>query len=113
MRHRAGYRKLGRTSSHRKAMFRNLVISLFSKGKVTTTLPIAKDGRKVVDRIITLGKHKNYARLSQVVRDRVTFIKVQQYVERYAGRAGGYTRIIKIGNRKGDGAVQAILEFVE
>jgi len=113
MRHCSGYRKIGRTSSHRKAMLRNLAISLFMKGRVITTLTIAKEAGKVVERIITLGKKKNYAKISKVIMDKETFKKIPQYVSRYAGRAGGYTRIIKVGIRKGDGAIQAILEFVE
>ena len=113
MLHRSGYQKIGRTSSHRKAMLRNLVISLFAKGRVVTTLASAREARKVAERLITFGKKKNYYMISRVVMDKETFGKIPQYVERYAARNGGYTRIIKIGNRKGDGALQVILEFVE
>jgi len=113
MRHRSGYQKIGRVSSHRKAMLRNLTISMLAKGKVVTTLSIAREARKMVERLITLGKKKNYVRLSEIVMDKETFKKIPQYVSRYAARNGGYTRIIKIGNRKGDRATKAILEFVE
>lgn len=113
MRHRSGYRKIGRTSSHRKAMLRNSVISLFMKGRIVTTLPKAKEAGRVAERLITLGKNKNYLRLSSILMNKEVFKKVPQYVSRYSGRNGGYTRIIKIENRKGDGALRSILEFVE
>ncbi len=113
MRHRAGYRKIGRTSSHRKAMLRNLAISLFEKGRVVTTLAAAREARKVAEKLITFGKNKNYNRISGIIMDKEIFRKMSQYVSRYASRNGGYTRIIKVGSRKGDGAIQVILEFVE
>jgi len=113
MRHRSGYQKIGRTSSHRKAMLRNIAISLLAKGRVVTTLALAREAKRIVERLITLGKNKSYVRLSNILMDKEAFKNISQYVSRYAGRSGGYTRIIKIGSRKGDGAAQAILEFVE
>lgn len=113
MRHCSGYQKIGRVSSHRNAMLRNVAISLFIKGRIITTLSIAKEARRIVERMITLGKKGNYSRLSKDIMDKEVFKKIPEYVSRYAARNGGYTRIIKIGRRRGDNADKAILEFVE
>lgn len=116
MRHRKAGRKLGRTSSHRKAMMRNLVTSLLRHEKIITTDAKAKELRSVAEKMITLGKrgslHARRQALSYI-RDRKITEKV--FVElspRYSERAGGYTRIIKTGNRVGDNAPLSIIELI-
>jgi len=117
MRHNKSGRKLGRNSGHRNAMMRNMVTSLIEHGRITTTDSRAKELRKLVDRMITLGKRGDlHARrqASQVIRTRQVLAKLfDQVGPRFKDRPGGYTRIIKLGNRLGDNAPQSIIELVE
>ena len=117
MRHGVAGRKLGVTSTHRIAMFRNLAHALLKHEQITTTLPKAKDLRPVVERLITMGKHgglANRRRAYAVLRDDVIVSKLFGAIaERYAGRSGGYTRVLKAGFRYGDAAPMAVIEFVD
>ncbi len=117
MRHNKSGRRLGRNSSHRSAMMRNLVTSLLEHEKITTTDCRAKELRKVADQMITLGKRGDlHARRQalQVVRDSKVVAKLfDRLAPRYQDRPGGYTRIIKLSNRAGDNASQSIIELVE
>jgi large subunit ribosomal protein L17 len=117
MRHRKGPRKLNRTSSHRKAMFANMAAALVKHEQITTTLPKAKELRRVVDKLISLGKrgdlHARRQALS-TLRDRALVEKLfSTLAERYADRPGGYTRVLKAGYRYGDSAPIAIIELVD
>jgi large subunit ribosomal protein L17 len=117
MRHRLAGRKLNRTSSHRKALFANMSAALIKHEQISTTLPKAKDLRRVVERLITLGKrgdlHARRQALS-VIKDRDLVEKLfSTLAERYRKRAGGYTRVLKAGHRYGDAAPMAIIELVE
>lgn len=111
------YRKLGFRSDHRRSVLRNLVTSLLDKGKITTTETRAKEIKRLADKMITLGKrgdlHARRQALSYLTREDVVYKLFTEIAQRYEARQGGYTRIIKIGNRKGDGAPMAILELVE
>ncbi|MBI1964808.1 MAG: 50S ribosomal protein L17 [Betaproteobacteria bacterium] len=117
MRHRHGLRKLNRTSSHRLAMFRNMANSLLRHEVIQTTLPKAKELRRVVEPIITLGKKPSLAnrRLAfDRLRDREVVIKVfGELGPRYAKRNGGYLRILKSGFRHGDHAPMAYVELMD
>jgi large subunit ribosomal protein L17 len=117
MRHRISGRKLGRNASHRKAMFRNMVTSLFEHERVQTTDAKAKELRRVAEKLITLGKRGDlHARrlVLAYVRDKGVVAKLFDEISpRYAQRPGGYTRIIKVGERKGDGAPVSFLELVQ
>ena len=117
MRHRVGSRKLGRHTSHRLAMLKNMVSSVLEHESITTTIPKAKEARKMVEKIITLGKKGGLAnvRLAQkTVRNKDLLHKVfTELKDRYAQRPGGYTRIVRIGHRVGDAADVAILELVD
>lgn len=117
MRHNKSGKRLGRNSSHRAAMMRNMVTSLLEHEKITTTDARAKELRKVVDRMITLGKRGDlHARrqASQVIRERKVVGKLFEVIgPRFKDRPGGYTRIIKLANRLGDNASQVIIELVE
>jgi len=117
MRHRQGYRKLNRTSSHRLAMFRNMTNSLFKHELITTTLPKAKELRRVAEPLITLGKEPTLAnrRLAfNRLRDREMVVKLfNELGPRYGKRNGGYLRILKCGFRKGDNAPLAMVELVD
>jgi large subunit ribosomal protein L17 len=117
MRHRHGLRKLNRTSSHRLAMFRNMANSLLRHEAIQTTLPKAKELRRVVEPIITLGKKPSLAnrRLAfDRLRDREMVVKVfDELGPRYAKRNGGYLRILKSGFRKGDNAPMAYVELMD
>lgn len=117
MRHKVSGRKLGRNSSHRKALFRNMVTSLFEHGRIQTTDAKAKEVRRVAEKLITLGKRGDlHARRQALayVRDRGVVAKLfEELSARYAQRPGGYTRIVKLGNRRGDGAPVSILELVQ
>ncbi|MBW2658723.1 MAG: 50S ribosomal protein L17 [Deltaproteobacteria bacterium] len=116
MRHRKSARKLGRTSSHRDAMFRNMVTSLFEHERIVTTKEKAKELRPIAEKMITLAKRGDlharrqalsYIRSKDVVEKLFTDIQ-----EQFADRKGGYTRILQTGNRKGDAAPMAIIELV-
>ena len=117
MRHRHGLRKLNRTSSHRLAMLRNMTVSLLRHEEITTTLPKAKDLRRVVEPMITLGKRPSLAnrRLAfDRLRDREIVGKLfDELGPRYAKRNGGYLRILKTGFRKGDNAPLALVSLLD
>jgi large subunit ribosomal protein L17 len=117
MRHAVKGRKLGRTSSHREALFRNQLQSLVEKEKIVTTLPKAKELRPIAERVITRGKHGTVHDRRWVLRwvlKRDLVKKVfDDIAPRFSERPGGYLRIIKLGPRQGDGAEMAVLELVE
>jgi large subunit ribosomal protein L17 len=117
MRHRNGLRKLNRTSAHRSAMFRNMANSLLRHELIKTTLPKAKELRRVVEPIITLGKKPSLAnrRLAfDRLRDREMVVKVfDELGPRFANRNGGYLRILKMGFRDGDNAPMALVELMD
>jgi large subunit ribosomal protein L17 len=117
MRHRLGLRKLNRTSSHRLAMLRNMTNSLLRHEAITTTLPKAKELRRVAEPIITLGKKPNLAnrRLAfNRLRDREMVSKLfDELGPRFANRNGGYLRILKYGFRRGDNATMALVELLD
>jgi large subunit ribosomal protein L17 len=117
MRHGHGLRKLNRTSSHRLAMFRNMAVSLLTHEAIKTTLPKAKELRRVVEPLITLGKNPTLAnkRLAFArLRDRDAVVKLFDEIgPRFANRNGGYTRVLKMGYRQGDNAPMAFMELVE
>ena len=117
MRHRLGLRKLNRTSSHRLAMLRNMTVSLLKHEAITTTLPKAKELRRVVEPMITLGKTATVAnrRLAfDRLRDRDMVTKLfDELGPRYAKRPGGYLRILKFGFRQGDNAPMALVELMD
>lgn len=117
MRHRHGLRKLNRTSSHRLAMLRNMTVSLLRHEAIKTTLPKAKELRRVVEPIITLSKTNSVAnkRLAfNRLRDREIVVKLfNELGPRYAARNGGYLRILKMGFRQGDNAPMAYVELVD
>jgi len=117
MRHGHGLRKLNRTTSHRLAMFRNMAVSLLRHEQITTTLPKAKELRRVVEPMITLGKHPTLANRRVAfnrLRDRDTVTKLFAEIgPRYAKRNGGYLRILKSGFRKGDNAPLALVTLLD
>ena len=117
MRHRHGLRKLNKTSSHRLAMLRNMTVSLLKHEAIKTTLPKAKELRKVAEPIITLGKNPSLAnkRLAfDRLRDRDMVVKLfDELGPRYKARNGGYLRILKMGFRQGDNAPMAFVELVD
>ncbi|HRP75857.1 MAG TPA: 50S ribosomal protein L17 [Rhodocyclaceae bacterium] len=117
MRHRHGLRKLNRTSSHRQAMFRNMANSLLRHEVIKTTLPKAKELRRVVEPLITLGKKPSLSnrRLAfNRLRDREMVVKIfDELGTRYATRNGGYLRILKFGFRDGDNAPMALVELLD
>ena len=117
MRHRSGLRKLNRTSSHRLAMFRNMSVSLITHEAIKTTLPKAKELRRVVEPLITLAKDPTLAnrRLAFArLRDRAAVTKLFDEIgPRYTERNGGYTRVLKMGFRQGDNAPMAFMELVD
>jgi len=117
MRHGHGLRKLNRTSSHRLAMFRNMANSLLRHERIKTTLPKAKELRRVVEPLITLGKTPSLSnrRLAfNRLRDREMVVKVfDELGPRYAKRNGGYLRILKFGFRQGDSAPMALVELMD
>jgi large subunit ribosomal protein L17 len=117
MRHRQRARKLGRSPSHRLAMYRNLVTSLLQHERVETTDAKAKEVRRIADRMITLGKRGDLharRRALRVLRERDVAAKVfDELAERYRTRPGGYTRVLKTRNRVGDAAAMSLVELVE
>ena len=117
MRHKFGYKKLNRTSTHRKALIKNMLNSLIKYEQITTTLPKAKVLKPQADKIITLGKTntlQNTKILISKLQDTTSASKVKKTLsKRYEKRNGGYTRIIKAGFRYGDNAPMAIIEFVD
>ena len=117
MRHGMSGRKLNRTSSHRKAMFSNMVLSLLDHEQITTTLPKAKELRRIADKMITLGKrgdlHARRQALSVLKDNEIVGKLFAGLAERYKERNGGYTRVLKAGNRYGDMAPMAVIELVD
>ncbi len=117
MRHRKSGRKLNRTSTHRKAMFRNMATALLKHEQIKTTLPKAKELRRVVEKLITLGSKDNLANRRRAYGYLVDQAIVRKLFEslgpRYLERPGGYTRIIKAGHRHGDMAPMAIIELID
>ena len=117
MRHGLSYRKFNRTSAHRKAMFGNMAVALLKHEQIKTTLPKAKDLRRFVDRLITLGKrgdlHARRQALSILHDRQITAKLFGDLAERYKDRPGGYTRVLKAGFRYGDMAPMAFIELVD
>ncbi len=117
MRHGMSGRKLNRTSSHRKAMFANMVNALLKHEQIKTTLPKAKDLRPIAEKIISLGKSgtlHDRRRAYAILRDDAVVAKLFSVLaERYKGRQGGYTRVLKAGFRYGDCAPMAFIELVD
>lgn len=116
MRHNKAGRRLGRTTSHRVAMFRNMVTSFLNHERIITTDAKAKELRPIAEKMITLGKHGdlNSVRLAaSYIRDKKTVNKLfSEIAPRYKERAGGYTRIVKLGVRQGDAASLSVIELV-
>ena len=116
MRHGVSGRKLNRTTSHRLAMFRNMVTSLLNYERIYTTVPKAKEMRRWAEWMITLGKHGDLHSRRQalaVIREKNVVYKVfDELAQRYQNRAGGYTRIVKVGFRRGDAAPMCMLELI-
>jgi large subunit ribosomal protein L17 len=116
MRHRNAHRKLSRNTSHRRALLRNLVTDFLDHGRLMTTLPKAKEVRPLAEKMITLGKRDNLHARRQLqaflLREAVAKKVFDTIAPRFADRNGGYSRIIKLGNRKGDGADLAIIELL-
>ena len=116
MRHNAGYRKLGRTSEHRRALLRNLVTDLFRHERLKTTMPKARELRPYAEKLITLARRDDLHARRQVagqISDRTVVKKLFDTLgPRFAQRPGGYTRALKLGPRLGDGADMAIVELV-
>ena len=117
MRHGMANRKLGVTSTHRLAMFRNMATSLIKHEQITTTLPKAKELRPYVERIITLGKrgglHARRQAYATLMDEKVVDKLFTTIAERYRSRPGGYTRVLKAGFRYGDAAPMAVIELVD
>lgn len=117
MRHRKAGLKLGRTSSHRDAMFRNMVTSLFKHDRIKTTDVKAKELRRWADKMITLAKRGDLHARRQalaIIREKDVVHKLfAEATERYSGRQGGYTRVVKMGYRPGDSAQIALIELVD
>ena len=117
MRHRRSGRKLGRNGSHRMAMLRNMVTSFLDKEKIVTTVPKAKELRPFAEKMITLGKQESLharRRALAIIRKKSVVHKLfDTLAPRYADRHGGYTRIIRLGYRKGDNAEMALIELVD
>lgn len=116
MRHRKRSVKLNRTASHRRAMFRNMVTSLLAEERIETTVAKAKEARRFADRMVTLGKrgtlHARRQALAFIMDKEVVSKLFDEIAARYTDRNGGYTRILRTGFRRGDGAELAILELV-
>ncbi len=117
MRHAVDHRKLGRTSPHRLAMLGNMAQSLIRYGRIETTLPKAKELRRLADRLVTLGKRGSIAarrRARRWVPDREILKKLfEELAPRFSNRNGGYTRVLKLNFRQGDQAPMALIEYVD
>jgi large subunit ribosomal protein L17 len=117
MRHLKQGRKLGRTTAHRKALLRNLATALLEHERIITTEPKAKELRRIADKLVTLGKRGNlHARRQalQVVHSNAVVQKLfNEIAPRFAGRQGGYTRLLRLGYRPGDAAAMAVIELVD
>ena len=117
MRHRLGYRKLNRTSEHRKALFKNMLNSLIKYEQITTTLPKAKELKPKIDKVITLGKKNNLQSKKNLFSKLESKASVDKLIktlsQRYQKRNGGYSRVVRTGFRYGDAAPMAIIELVD
>ena len=117
MRHKISYRKLNKTSEHRKALFKNMLNSLIKYEQIVTTLPKAKELKPKIDKVITLGKKSdlnNKKNLFSKLQDKTSVKKVfETFSKRYANRKGGYSRVLKAGFRTGDDAPMAVIELVD
>ncbi|TMW69715.1 hypothetical protein Poli38472_001871 [Pythium oligandrum] len=117
MKHRVAFRKLNRTSAHRWAMFRTQVTQLIEHERIRTTLPKAKELRRVADQVVTLAKQGDLSarkRAEGILRTPAAVDKLfNEFAPRYAAREGGYTRVLKADFRKGDGAEMAVIEYVD
>jgi large subunit ribosomal protein L17 len=117
MRHNVDGRKLGRTAAHRRALYRNLAISLITHERIRTTTPKAKEARRLVDRLITFAKKGDLSarrHVASILNDKGAVQKLfDELGPRYADRPGGYTRILKCGYRAGDAAPMAYIELVD
>lgn len=117
MRHGMSGRKLNRTSEHRKALFKNLAQSLIRYEQIKTTLPKAKDLRPIVEKMVTKARentlHVRRQLIAQIQDEALVAKLMSTLAERYANRAGGYTRIMKAGFRYGDNAPMAVIEFID
>jgi len=117
MRHKLGYKKLNRTSEHRKALIKNMLNSLIKYEQIITTLPKAKLIKPQAEKLITLGKNKNLNSIRGLIsklQDKTNANKILNTLsKRYEKRAGGYTRIVKAGYRYGDNSPMAVIEFVD
>jgi len=117
MRHKLGYRKLNRTSEHRKALFKNMLNSLIKYEQITTTLPKAKELKPQIDKVITLGKKNNLQASKHLFAELQSKASVNKLLkilsQRYEKRKGGYCRVIRAGYRYGDDAPMAIIELVD
>ena len=117
MRHRVHGRKLGRTSSHRKALFRNQLTALFTHERIITTVPKAKELRPIAERMVTMARTGTLAarrRVAAMISDKGVAKRLfDEIAPRFADRPGGYTRIMRLGRRHGDNAQLAIIEFVD
>jgi len=117
MRHKLGYRKLNRTSEHRKALFKNMLNSLIKYEQITTTLPKAKELKPKIDKVITLGKKNNLSSKKNLFTQLQSKTSVDKLIkvlsQRYVKRNGGYSRVIRAGYRYGDDAPLAVIELVD
>ena len=117
MRHKFGYRKLNRTSEHRKALFKNMLNALIKYEQITTTLPKAKELKPQIDKIITLGKRNNLQSKKNLFSELQSKSSVDKLLkilsQRYEKRSGGYSRVIRSGYRYGDDAPMAVIELVD
>ena len=117
MRHKIGYRKLNRTSEHRKALFKNMLNSLIKYEQITTTLPKAKELKPKIDKVITLGKkdnlHSKKSLFSKLQNKESVNKLVKNLAKRYEKRKGGYSRVIRAGFRFGDDAPMAVIELID
>ena len=117
MRHNLGYRKLNKTSEHRKALFKNMLNSLIKYEQIITTLPKAKELKPQIDKVITIGKKNDLAnkkKLFSKLQNQFSVKKVfSELSKRYSKRSGGYSRVLKAGFRTGDDAPMAVIELVD
>lgn len=118
MRHKKGYRKLGRNTNQRRALLKGLAISLFDHGRIVTTVPKAKELRRYAEKLITIAKRENDPHAHRLVfsylqNKEITKKLMGEYGPRYKERPGGYTRILKKGRRLGDAAEMAYIELVD